>query len=94
MQRPGRRECPPPRASPRSSLTQCFAEKRAGMSARDPIPGAELDGVELPGTPSEATPIAPNSSSAGHDGELAPLLRAGGQVTAADLRDPPQKLQA
>lgn len=61
---------------------------------------AELDGVELLGTPSEgpldtlseASPTAPNSGSAGHaghDGELASLLRAGGQVTTADLRDPP-----
>lgn len=63
--------------------------------------GAELDGVELLGTPSEgpldslseASPTAPNSGSAGHarhDGELASLLRAGGRVTTADLRDPPQ----
>lgn len=63
------------------------------MRARDMTLGSELDRVELPGPPSKGSldspskvlPTAPNSNSAGDDWELASILRAGGQVTSADL---------
>lgn len=85
-----------------AACTWCFAKKRADVRARDMTLGSELDRVELPGppskgfldSPSEVLPTAPNSNSAGDDWELASILRAGGQVTSADLGDPPQKLQA
>lgn len=93
---------PRPSASPRPSLTQCFAEKRVGMSTKDPILGTELDGVELPGTLQRAPwthsprPLPQPQTAALPDmtGSCHPSSEPEDRSPLQTSGTPPQKLQA